>query len=70
MLPGQFFNVFEASKENDEDTLQGKSVNGINFDDELSTSDDTSGSGGNNKGDFFAAFFQERPKRQQVEYFL
>ena len=48
VLPGQFFNVFEASKENDEDTLQGKSVNGINFDDELSTSDDTSGSGGNN----------------------
>ncbi|KGQ85849.1 protein phosphatase [Candida albicans P94015] len=71
VLPGQFFNVFEASKENDEDTLQGKSVNGINFDDELSTSDDTSGSGGNNnKGDFFAAFFQERPKHQQVEYFL
>ena len=63
--------MFLKHLKNDEDTLQGKSVNGINFDDELSTSDDTSGSGGNNnKGDFFAAFFQERPKRQQVEYFL
>lgn len=29
MLPGQFFNVFEASPENDEDTENGKGVNGI-----------------------------------------
>lgn len=73
VLPGQFFNVFEASKENDEDTLQGKSVNGINFEDELSASDDDSNSNSsnnNNKSDFFASFFQDRPKRQQVEYFL
>lgn len=63
VLPGQFFNIFEASKENDEDTIQGKSVNGINFDDEYLIKN------GSN-GDFFASFFQERPTRTHVEYFL
>ncbi|KAL6450306.1 PPG1 Serine/threonine-protein phosphatase PP2A-like PPG1 [Candida maltosa Xu316] len=63
VLPGQFFNIFEASKENDEDTIEGKSVNGVNFDDGITVSNGTN-------GDFFAAFFQERPKRQHVEYFL
>lgn len=29
VLPGQFFNVFEASPENDDDTLSGKCVNGV-----------------------------------------
>ncbi|KAI3405504.2 PPG1 [Candida oxycetoniae] len=63
VLPGQFFNIFEASKENDEDTINGKSVNGMNSSDggELK-------SGKNN--DFFAAYFLERPRRQHVEYFL
>ncbi|WEJ93268.1 Putative serine/threonine protein phosphatase [Yamadazyma tenuis] len=30
VLPGQFFNVFEASPQNDEDTVNGKSMNGVN----------------------------------------
>ncbi|KAI5955349.1 PPG1 [Candida jiufengensis] len=62
VLPGQFFNIFEASKENDEDTSNGKSVNGINFSD-ISIN-------GNIETDFFAGYFQERPKRKHVEYFL
>lgn len=63
VLPGQFFNIFEASKENDEDTIQGKSVNGINFDDDFSIKNASN-------GDFFSSFFQERPTRTHVEYFL
>ncbi|KAK6199399.1 Metallo-dependent phosphatase-like protein [Scheffersomyces amazonensis] len=59
VLPGQFFNVFEASPENRDDTLNSKSVNGINSDENFT---------GN--GDFFASFFQERRPKQYVEYFL
>ncbi|EGW35670.1 uncharacterized protein SPAPADRAFT_58878 [Spathaspora passalidarum NRRL Y-27907] len=59
VLPGQFFNIFEASPENDEDTSKGKGVNGINSDEELV---------GN--GDFFCSYFKERPRKQHVEYFL
>lgn len=64
VLPGQYFNIFEASQENDEDTINGKSVNGVNFDNDLLDLPS------NNNSDFFAAYFQERPKRQHVEYFL
>lgn len=58
VLPGQFFNIFEASPENDEDTSNGKSVNGINSSPDFTNSD------------FFSSYFQERPKRQHIEYFL
>lgn len=55
VLPGQFFNVFDASPENDEDTISGKGINGdwIN---------------GNNS---FGDFYKGRSRTQQhVEYFL
>ncbi|KAK6459299.1 serine/threonine protein phosphatase type 2A [Scheffersomyces xylosifermentans] len=59
VLPGQFFNIFEASPENDEDTLKGKSVNGINSEEDFASN-----------GDFFSSFFREKSRKQHVEYFL
>ncbi|RLV91414.1 Serine/threonine-protein phosphatase PP2A-like PPG1 [Spathaspora sp. JA1] len=59
VLPGQFFNIFEASPENDEDTSMGKGVNGINGDEEIV---------GN--GDFFGSYFKGKSAKQQVDYFL
>ncbi|QEL61981.1 hypothetical protein SBP28_003994 [Candidozyma auris] len=58
VLPGQYCNVFEASPENDEDTFQGRGVNGINPDN-LNSSKDS-----------FSAYFDGRARTQQVEYFL
>lgn len=58
VLPGQFFNVFEASPENDEDTINGKSMNGINTEIEVP------------KGDFFESYFREKPIKKHIEYFL
>jgi Diadenosine tetraphosphatase and related serine/threonine protein phosphatases len=58
VLPGQFFNVFEASPENDEDTINGKSMNGINTEVEVA------------KGDFFESYFREKPRKKHIEYFL
>ncbi|CUM67228.1 uncharacterized protein PRCAT00004921001 [Priceomyces carsonii] len=56
VLPGQYFNVFEASPENDEDTLNGKGVNGIDSSSSITDS-------------IFSEFFQQK-KRQHIEYFL
>lgn len=56
VFPGQYCNVFEASPENDQDTSEGKSVNGIN-------------SGGVTK-DVFSAYFNGRAQLRQIEYFL
>lgn len=54
LLPGQIFNVFEASPENNDDTFNGKSVNGV--------------SNSTNNGDLFTKFFNS--KSQTVDYFL
>jgi serine/threonine-protein phosphatase PPG1 len=54
VFTGQYFNVFEASPENDEDTVVGKGVNGMQ--------DDGQAPG------MFAGFYG-RPS-QKVEYFL
>lgn len=57
ILPGQFCNVFEASPENNEDTIEGRGVNGVSSD-----------SLGSSK-DIFSAYFNGRG-RTLVEYFL
>lgn len=62
VLPGQSFNVFEASPENNEDTYKGRSVNGINS----SESDD----GLIHKNDIFSGYFREKPRKQHIDYFL
>lgn len=56
VFPGQYCNVFEASPENNQDTSEGKGVNGIN-------------SNGPVK-DVFSAYFEGRPQTRQIEYFL
>lgn len=62
VLPGQYFNVFEASPENNEDTTNGKSMNGIN-----SMIDGESYAG---KNDIFSEYFQNGPRKQHIDYFL
>ncbi|OBA21430.1 Metallo-dependent phosphatase [Metschnikowia bicuspidata var. bicuspidata NRRL YB-4993] len=55
-LPGQFCNVFDASPENAQDTLEGRGVNGV----QAPAGPD----------DVFRAYFDGRSRARQVEYFL
>ena len=54
VFPGQHFNVFEASPENDQDTVNGKGVNGYN-------------ALGEGSGDIFEDCFASKKKRD-IEY--
>lgn len=56
-LPGQFCNVFESSPENTQDTIEGRGVNGV----------DSATAG---TKDVFSAYFENRSKLRQIEYFL
>lgn len=53
---GQYFNVFEASPENDEDTVNGKSMNGNNI--------------AFNNEDIYGELIEGSPKNKHIEYFL
>ncbi|KAG7191621.1 putative serine/threonine protein phosphatase [Scheffersomyces spartinae] len=58
VLPGQYFNVFDASPENDIDTESGKGVNGFITDENV------------NDSEIFADFFKSIHRGKQAEYFL
>lgn len=60
VLPGQYFNVFDASPENGQDTLSGKGVNGLTY-----SIDDLI-----NNHEPFDDFFASKPKSKNPDYFL
>ncbi|KAG7664146.1 PPG1 [[Candida] subhashii] len=66
VLPGQFFNIFEASPENDEDTLNGKSV----YDDMVNEDSFGSYFKGREVNTSRSNKRQQQMKQQYVDYFL